>query len=399
MVQAIMTAFSPKFPNDTEPAGVYIHIPFCARRCRYCGFISYPYERRQEEGYVQSLAKEISLRAQSRELQQTLKRIRVDSIYFGGGTPSLFSSQGIGSLIEACQAAFPVIDCPEITVEINPASGTSEQFGNMRLAGVNRVSLGIQSLNDEELRLMGRLHRADDAVAAFHELRSCGFDNISVDLVAGFPGQTLDSVRASVRGVLDLRPEHLSVYLLEIKEGTSLHADVQAGRVRPLDDDLVAEMYEEIWALAGKRGYEHYEISNFALDGHRSRHNLKYWHDSLYVGLGVAAHGMTGRRRYANIDDPEAYRAALNGGKLPEASSDQMSPETRFKDALIMGLRLVQGIDLDHIGRRYGVDAVRFVRDTTGDLEDAGLYAIQGSRISLTARGRLISNVVFSRWV
>lgn len=322
----------------------------------------------------------------------------VDSIYLGGGTPSLLRPRLISLMIEACIESFGVTAGPEITVEFNPVTASPAAMRQIRDAGVNRASLGIQSLHDGELRSMGRPHTAAAATTAFHGLRDAGFDNISVDLIAGFPGQTRDSVRTSVEQSLALGPDHVSVYLLELKEGTKLASQVrEQGLI--LDDDMTADMYEDICLLLSHAGYVHYEISNFARPGRLSGHNLKYWTDTVYIGVGAGAHGMTGRHRYANSGDLDAYEKALGDGDLPTATVTPMSPMDRFKDALIMGLRLVEGIDLRSYGEHYRIDCRAFVDETVGDLDQSGLLVRTGDNLRLTSRGRLLSNLVFSRWV
>ena len=322
-----------------------------------------------------------------------------DTIYFGGGTPSLLRPESISEIIRECTSLFRVADSPEITLEVNPATATRPAFREIRLLGVNRVSLGIQSLNDDELLCMGRPHNASEAVSAFHDLRAAGFDNISVDLMAGFPGQTVKSVAGSMERVLDLQPENLSIYLLEVKLGTPLEALIRDGNMPSHDEDLAADMYDYLCGEAARNGYEQYEISNFARNGHYSRHNLKYWQDTIYFGFGAGAQGMTGTLRYANSESLQEYEDAICQGRLPSASLTELTPETRFKDALIMGLRLCKGVDLRLLGERYGIDALAFVEDTVGDLDHSGLFGFDGDTLFLTHRGRLLSNVIFSRWV
>jgi len=324
---------------------------------------------------------------------------RFDTIYFGGGTPSLLHPRHVRSIIESLRAHFNFDPDVEITLEINPTTIDATGLRLMRDAGVNRASLGLQSLVDDELVLMGRTHAARDALAAFSDIRTAGFDNVSVDLIAGFPGQTLQSVTASTRSVMALRPEHVSIYLLEVKDGSRLALQIERGEISPPDDDLAASMYEEICSLAATHGYEQYEIANFALPGRRSRHNLKYWQDSDYLGLGMAAHGFIRGVRYANHEQPADYEKAINRGEPPRATATKLSAETRLRDALIMGLRLVEGVDPRAIGARYRVDVLSLVRDAAGDLEDAGLIVIGDDRIVLTPRGRLLSNMVFARFV
>jgi oxygen-independent coproporphyrinogen III oxidase len=394
-----MKAFSPSFPPDDTPIGMYIHVPFCRSRCHYCGFVTNLHDPDLEEPYVRSVMQEVALWSERISRGDFTISPQVDTIYFGGGTPSLLSPERIERLIRAVRQFFRVIDTPEITLEINPATVDRHALRMLREAGVTRASLGIQSLHDAELQAMGRPHSARDALDSFENLRRAGFDNISVDLIAGFPGQTRESLAQSLTQSLGLGPEHLSVYLLEVKPHTRLAADIRDRVVPAPDDDLVADLYEDICTVATARGYAHYEISNFCRPRFASRHNLKYWQDRVFLGCGPAAHGMTGRHRYANKDGLADYQGALDQGMLPCARMDELTADTRFRDALIMGLRLVRGLDLDLIGLRYAVDARAFVVETVGDLCEAGLCVLQGHTLRLTDKGRLLSNLVFARWV
>jgi oxygen-independent coproporphyrinogen-3 oxidase len=253
-------------------------------------------------------------------------------------------------------------------------------------------------MNDSLLRKMGRIHDAARNRAAFKELRIAGFDNISVDIIAGYPEQTCEDLGRSLLEVLEWRPEHISLYLLEVKPDTPLCERIAQGRVAAPDDDLQAEMYEMVCEQIGSNGYIQYEISNFSLPGYESRHNLKYWTDRVFMGLGSAAHGMTGQVRYINHERLTEYEAALRSRCLPEQRI-AFSPEIRFREALIMGLRLTGGLDLRALGLRYEIDAETFVRTTVGQFEDAGLLCFDHGRVMLTPRGRLLSNLVFSAWV
>lgn len=387
------------FPHDKGPIGIYFHVPFCLGRCNYCAFATNPHDMVLEDRYVRSVIKEIGLWADAVGPEALLNNLEADTLYFGGGTPSLLRPDLLAQLIELSRSVFQLTLEGEITIEMNPASVTRPALSVLRQAGVNRVSLGIQSLHDGELKNMGRLHNSKEAVKSFEDLRAAGFDNISLDLIAGFPGQSRESVRASLTRAIEFGPEHLSVYLLEVKSGTTLEGMIRAGTIASPDEDLAADLYEDIRELAQKAGFEHYEISNFALPGRHARHNIKYWRDELFLGLGMGAHGMTGRHRYANVENLSDYEAALAKGNRPFASLETLTPDVRFKDALIMGLRLVKGVDLDLLGTRYRVDALAFVRETAGDLGDAGLFVLESGVLSFSDRGRLLSNTVFSRWV
>lgn len=394
-----MNELSPLFPSDSAHIGIYLHIPFCRTRCHYCAFITNPYDPELADRYISSLGREFQLQRERGGFTELFRKGIADTIYFGGGTPSLIRPDKLAGLVSDCRSTFPIVAQPEITIELNPATVSRESLRELLVAGVNRVSLGIQSLEDDELRAMGRTHTARDALLTFEALRDVGFDNISVDLIAGYPGQSRTSFARSVERVLELRPEHLSIYLLELKPGTKLEAKIRGQELPPLDDDLAAELYEDLCSAVIGAGYEHYELSNFAREGYCCRHNLKYWCDEIYLGFGAGAHGMTGRARYANLEDVATYRECIDSGRLPVASFTEMTPEIRFKDALIMGLRLVRGLDLELLGARYRVDAREFVVETIGGLHPAGLFVLEGHQLRLTARGRLLSNTIFSRWV
>jgi oxygen-independent coproporphyrinogen III oxidase len=393
-----MTPFDPVFPQDTAPIGIYIHVPFCSGRCSYCGFVTNPYDPTLEDSFVQAVLKEIELRSRPDSMIAGLNS-EVDTIYLGGGTPSILRPENIATVIDRCKDNFRTTSDLEITIEANPATVDLNGLRYFQMSGVNRVSLGIQSFDDNELAAMGRRHTASDGLALFRNARTAGFENISIDLIAGFPGQSLASMRRNLSTALELEPEHLSIYLLEVKEGTELEARIRSGQVQVPDDDLAATLYEYICETVGGAGYEHYEISNFARPGGVSRHNLKYWEDGIYVAFGPGAHGMTGRNRYVNMEDLNNYAEFVNENKMPFSSLTELSPEIRFKDALIMGTRLVAGLDLQFLGERYRVDAEAFVRASIGDLSDSGLFKTEARKLILTARGRLLSNIIFSRWV
>ncbi len=394
-----MTDFHPTFSEDLGPLGVYVHIPFCLSRCDYCAFVTNRHDPEREKRYIELLIREMDLYAECANLGHLETGVAADTLYFGGGTPSVIGPDLLVDALEACRGTFGLREDAEVTIEVNPATASRAGLQELHRAGFNRASLGIQSFREKELQLMARAHTVRDARQAFADLRSAGFENISVDLIAGYPGQSTESVRTNLDNAIELGPEHISVYLLEIKKGTKLARDIRDGKVPPVDDDLAAEMYEEFCDRAEAAGYEQYEISNFATAGNRCRHNLKYWQDKVFIGLGAGAHGMTGRTRYANLEGLDEYEASLQRGHRPIGSATELTPAVRFKDALIMGLRLVEGVDLKVLGRRHHVDARAFVMETVGDLREGELLDVRENRAFLTRRGRLLSNMVFSRWV
>lgn len=386
-------------PDDSVPVGVYIHIPFCLSRCNYCAFVSYTFSPKMEDGYVEAVIKEINSACMSPLFSESRFPKAFDTIYIGGGTPSVFKPGNIKRLIDAIETNFQPVNPLEITVEINPRTYSEAEFQRLREAGVNRISIGAQSLNDQELGSMNRSHKSSNFLKVFEDARSAGFDNISVDLLAGYPGQTLKSFLHSLKGIVELDPEHISVYMFEVKSGSSIESIIKMNQNCVVDDDVMADMYETVCAELSLEGFEQYEISNFCKPGMESRHNLKYWSDQIFLGFGVAAHGMVGTMRYSNVVDLDNYLEAIHcNGNIIE-SCVELDPLTRFKDAMIMGLRKNQGVNLSDMNFRYSFDCRRFVKEILNDLKDAELFVIENDVIRLTSRGRLLSNIVLSRFV
>ena len=332
--------------------------------------------------------------------------VRLDSIYFGGGTPSIVDSNQLALLCEACKTAFEVADNSEITIEINPASFSRPKVDGWLNAGINRASVGVQSFIDRELVALSRTHTADDARSTLELLRRAGFENISIDLIAGLPEQSLADWEFNLSQALSIRPEHLSLYLLEIKDGTQLYGQIKRGlRPRP-DDDLTAEMYRMICNATADADYEHYEISNFALvtedepgGSLRSKHNLKYWTGAPFYGVGCGAHSYDGRARWVNVLKTETYVKKVLSERHAIADRRDLSREDRAAEALFMGLRLTEGIDLNEFRSEYGVDVLERFNADLPRLADAGLIATSDGRLTLTAAGRLLSNEVFVSFV
>lgn len=387
-----------------QRAGIYIHIPFCERKCTYCNFNTTDFFGELAEQYIHAVAREITYWGE--QLTQGTESPRVDSIFFGGGTPSIIESGQLAGLVTACRAAFDVDADSEITIEINPGSFSGPKVDGWLVAGINRASVGVQSFIDRELVSLSRTHTAADARRTLDMLREAGFKNISLDLIAGLPEQSLQDWEFNLLEALAIRPEHLSLYLLEVKEGTQLYGQIKRGlRPRP-DDDLTAEMYRMICDATGKAGYEQYEISNFArvsegeqVSSLRSRHNLKYWTGAPFYGVGCGAHSYDGRARWVNVLKTETYieRVASEGHAIAERH--ELSEQDRAAEALFMGLRLREGISLDEFHSEYGVDVIERFSADFPRLADAGLIEKNGGRLTLTAAGRLLSNEVFVSFV
>jgi oxygen-independent coproporphyrinogen-3 oxidase len=382
--------------------GIYIHIPFCERKCAYCAFNTTDFFEDLAGRYVEAVKREIESRGAS--LRNEAGRLAVDSIYLGGGTPSIVEAEQIAALLEACRAAFDVAPQAEVTIEINPGSFSSGRVGGWLAAGVNRASVGAQSFRDHELKAMGRNHSPGDTRRTVELLRASGFENISLDLIAGWPGQTIGDWEHNLNETIELRPEHLSLYLLEVKPGTQLSASIQRGRVNPPDDDLAAQMYEILCETTRAAGYYQYEISNFALTGEaaereridlRSQHNLKYWTGATFYGMGSGAHSYDGRARWHNLLNTEAYITAVSESGTAVAERLEPGAGELAAEALFMGLRLTEGVELTQFRDQYGLDPIERFGDDYVRLRDAGLISVSGGRLALTERGRLLSNEVF----
>lgn len=367
-------------------AGVYIHVPFCKSRCSYCDFATDVYRSGDAvERYVEALCSEIGSVNES--------RIRnLDTIYFGGGTPSLLTPVQVERILNSVNSVFSVADNAEVTMEMNPATVTAESLAGYRELGVNRASFGVQTFNDRDLKLLARGHDANDARTTFKLLREAGFDNISFDLIAGLPGQTMDDWRRNLGEAVSMSPEHLSLYLLEIHEGTPLAEQVRSSRRNAIDDERAAEMYELMIDALSDAGYQQYEISNFARPGFESRHNTKYWKLEPVYGFGVSAHSFDGVERYANERDTNAYVRIIESGADAEVFREQIDEAAEYA---FLGLRLNEGIDINDYARRFAGD---LLLQGARALEN-GLLETAGGRIRLTRKGMLFSNEVFAEFV
>ncbi|HJQ26500.1 MAG TPA: radical SAM family heme chaperone HemW [Blastocatellia bacterium] len=388
-------------------AGIYIHIPFCARKCTYCAFNTTDYFEDLAARYVDAVGREIHAWG-ARLAESNLHRTAVDTIYFGGGTPSIVEAEQLGALVAACREAFAVAPDAEVTIEINPATLTREKIAGWLAAGINRASVGVQSFIDEELSGLSRTHTATEARRTVAALREAGFANISLDLIAGLPAQSLKDWRFNLEEALRLDPEHLSLYLLEVKEGTQLYAQLKRGKLARPDDDTAAEMYRIICDATRRAGYEQYEISNFARlepepykgmgsapSRFRSRHNMKYWTGAPFFGMGCGAHSYDGQARWVNILKSESYIAAIDKNGEAIAERHDLSAEDRAAEALFMQLRLNEGVALEAFRDEYGLDVLARFGDELPRLAEADLIQIRDGRIMLTNKGRLLSNEVF----
>lgn len=368
--------------------GIYIQVPFCQTKCTYCNFHTGVVSHERYRPYADAVCREIEIVAPSPPLS-------ADTIYFGGGTPSLLSPTALAKIVETLRIRIGLIS-PEVTLEADPETITREKASAWFAAGFNRISLGVQSFADAELKASGRMHRRADIFSSLDALRAIGFGNISIDLIAGLAHQTLISWEESVGQLLVLRPEHISIYMLEIDEGSRLGRESLAGgsrysadRIPP--DDAIAEFYESARVRLAKAGYEHYEISNWALPGFRSRHNLKYWRREPYLGLGAGAHSFDGAKRWANAHDSAQYVAAIEQETLPREQFEEITREHALDEELFLGLRQLDGIDVTRIERDYNVH----LQPRLAPLLTQGLVELDGPRLRLSPSRLTVSNEVF----
>lgn len=374
--------------------GLYIHIPFCRRKCTYCDFVSYAGREALFALYVDAVHREMTLCCES------WNDVRFTTLYIGGGTPTVLSPAALGGLIGAARRPGGLGADAEITVEANPGTLDAAALSLLRQAGVNRLSLGAQSFDPAMLRLLGRIHTADQIGQAVQMAREAGLDNLNLDLMFGLPAQSPEAWQADVHAALRLDVPHLSLYALTLEDGTPLQRRIAAGELPQPDDDLAADMYEWAEETLERAGYEHYEISNWARPGHACQHNLIYWRNRPYLGLGAAAHSWWGGRRWANVTDPQAYIAALQDGQRPVAASEDIDVRSEMGETMMMGLRLVQeGVSAAAFERRFGMGLYQVYGREIAELMDEGLLEQVGDSVRLSWRGHLLGNRAFERFI
>jgi oxygen-independent coproporphyrinogen-3 oxidase len=411
--------------------GVYIQVPFCQTKCTYCNFHTGVVSRDRYQPYANAVCREIELDSQvmepkprqllggrsfssdinvpqtARALAPEAQQRTVGTIYFGGGTPSLLDPAALAKILDALRANCS-FETPEITLEADPETIIAEKASAWIAAGFNRISLGAQSFNDRELQATGRMHRRADIARAAETLRTAGFDNISMDLIIGLPHQTRESWDQSVSELLDLRPEHISIYMLEVDEGSHLGKESLAGGTRysaPAipPDDTQAEFYDSACVRLATAGYDHYEISNWAIPDRRSRHNLKYWQREPYLGLGAGAHSFDGTTRWANVHDSAKYVTMIEQGVSPREQIEPVASEQALEEEFFLGLRQLDGIDLAQIERDYAAPNAngareRFaaIRRQIDPLRAQRLLDLEGTRLRLSPKHLTISSSILA---
>jgi oxygen-independent coproporphyrinogen-3 oxidase len=379
----------------SSPLGLYVHVPFCSSICNYCNFNRGLFDEPLKSRYVEALLGEISAAGRESRAQRT----DADTVYFGGGTPSLLEPKEIEAIIRACRDAFDLSPDAEVTLEANPETVDAERLNDFRHAGVNRLSFGVQSFRDDELRRLDRRHSARRAVEALDAARTAGLENLSLDLMMWLPEQTVDQWMASVDGALDVAPGHLSLYMLEVYPHLPLKMEMRRQNWNQLPDDAAAEMYEASMARFEIAGYEQYEISNLARPGRRSRHNLKYWSDGAWLGFGPGAHSTRDGRRWKNVSSTGEYIERVAAGASVTSECRDLSSHERLGDALFTGLRLTDGVDIDLLSQRYATDIWKRYGEHLAPYLEGDLLLKEGSRLRLTRRGMLLAHEVMMVFV
>ncbi|HPC36576.1 MAG TPA: radical SAM family heme chaperone HemW [Candidatus Marinimicrobia bacterium] len=384
----------PNCDSVPEELGLYLHFPFCLRKCRYCDFPSEDQGLERIPAYTEALVKEITLRAVQQAEQTALQ-----TIYFGGGTPNLFGTKNFRRVIQAIREYYLTEDVDEFTVEINPGALTADFLESLKAEGVNRLSLGAQSFNDDELYTLGRIHSSREIDISVKELKQAGFSNFSLDFIYGIPGQTLASWQETLEKALQTGALHLSLYCLSYEKGTPLYRAQMNGEIQAIDDELEWQMYQTADNLLVKAGFRHYEISNFAKPGFEAQHNSIYWKGGRYLGLGAAAHSYDGKKRWWNERLVNNYIQALQNNRLPIAGQEELSPSDRIIETVFLGLRTVEGLDIMQLEKLTGIEFSsiydKLVEEIGGN--SAQVLTLQNGHLILTARGWFLCDLIIEK--
>jgi oxygen-independent coproporphyrinogen-3 oxidase len=370
--------------------GLYIHIPFCAAKCTYCDFNSHSGLARLFDSYQEALMRELGQAV-------ALFNVEIRTVYFGGGTPTIMPPGGFADILSHLPSGTKCIE--EVTIEANPATVAPGILRSLKEAGVDRLSLGVQSMNDQELQLLGRIHDREAAIRSVQMARDEGFDNLNVDLIFGLPDQTALSWRHTLEEVLVHEPDHVALYGLTLEPGTRLAEWVERGKVCAAEDDLVADMYEFAVERLRAAGYDHYEISNWALPGKQCHHNLIYWNNESYLGIGAGAWSYWQERRWENTKDPEQYIMRCLEDRSVIEEGERVSREQEIADTLMLGLRLTSGIQRRSFRTRFDMEPEQIYDYEIQELKKLGLLETDSVGIRLTDKGRLLGNEVFERFL
>jgi oxygen-independent coproporphyrinogen III oxidase len=370
---------------------LYIHLPFCVRKCLYCGFYSTPYSAQSADRFIEAL------RLEAAGIAGAFSEREFGSLYLGGGTPTVLSAQQLTTVISIIRSHFKMTQDAEVTVEANPQSGSEQLFRALLRSGVNRLSIGVQSFSDRLLATLGRPHLAAQALDAFESARRCGFENIGIDLIYGIPGQTLDDWGQTLDHALTLRPDHVSAYSLSLDEGSDYHKKAASGSFHLPDDDAVSEFYDAGVERLTAAGFIHYEISNFAQPGFECRHNMNYWRRGEYLGLGPGAWSFIAARRSRSVPDLQSYCTRLKTGSPVTAEEEMVGPIEAALETVMLGMRTMSGIELERIADEFGPQVHDRLLAQAAPMIEKGLLQNDAGRLFLTDRGMVLSNEVIGR--
>ncbi len=380
-------------------AGLYVHVPFCRKKCSYCGFVSGPAPAEVIKRYFDALEQEILLRAR----EPSIKEMYFDSLFIGGGTPSFVHHEYLCSIIERLYSNFHIANGPALegTVECNPDSLTLEWLEALKPYGINRISIGVQAMDDRMLHVLGRVHDSRQVLDAVNSVRAVGIENISIDLMYSIPGQDMGALEQSLERALALMPVHVSCYELTLEDGTVMSEAVRNGRAVYPDQETRLAFTRLAESILESRGLRQYEISNFAVPGYECRHNIGYWQGREYLGIGCSACSFIKGRRIRNDIRLDSWIAALENGKPPIQEVEELDFEAAFREAFVMAMRMNRGVAIQDFRESYNMDPVEYYGDLIPDMEARGLMEFRrnGTCLALTERGRYISNYVLSNFV
>ena len=374
--------------------GIYIHIPFCKQKCFYCDFLSYCDKTKFIDKYIDCLKKEIESKSNKNE-------IVIDTIYIGGGTPSVIDGKLIMEVLETIKENFNIEKEAEITIEVNPGTVDEEKLKLYKDVGINRISMGLQSANNDFLKMLGRIHTYEEFLECFNLARSVGFKNINVDLMLGLPKQTLNDIEESIEKVINIEPEHVSVYSLIVEDGTKLARDIKNGRLNLPEEETERKMYWKVKKILQDNGYTHYEISNFAKKGYESKHNMNCWNQKEYLGFGASSHSYFKSVRYSNIEDIEEYIDNISKGKIAKNKEvhEIQTIEDSKKEYMLLGLRKIEGVNITEFKNKFVDNPIYLFRKELSKLAREDLIEIYENSIKLTDKGLDLANVVWKEFV
>ena len=385
--------------NKKQELGIYIHIPFCAKKCYYCDFVSYPNMKEKQKEYVEALKKEIK--------SYDLQNYNITTIYIGGGTPSYIESKYIVDVLEYIKSKLNANETKfenmEITIEVNPGTVTKEKLLDYKKVGINRLSIGLQSTNDRLLKQIGRIHKYQDFLQTYNLARNVGFTNINIDLMLGLPNQSIKDLKESIEKVISLQPEHVSIYSLIVEEGTKLYKQIETGELQLPEEELERKMYWYTKSKLELAGYKHYEISNYAKPKRESKHNSNCWEQKQYIGIGASAHSYLNNIRYCNVSNLKEYISNMENVEADFEEkyivNERQNLEDRKNEFMLLGLRKIDGVSISMFKEKYVENPIFKYRDSLEKLVNEGLVLIDGDMIKLTNKGLDLANIVWEEFI